>query len=894
MTIYYNPAYSAAPHRNISATTEFGNIYCGDIQLLERLLFYAGIPLRVTSSEERIVHYHNNIRCKITPASLFYNSFSIDSVGMSRTVLEWRDALVEAGWDLKTYAGDSPKLTLIRDIEPEDIPLGNADYWHLLKSIASERRILSTDDSIVVTCKEEHIKPHIAYILAKQQEAGISVEFRPTLEPNADGNLGKIQHAVLNRSTDKILLDTNDNTFTYVKFDNEDEVLRYVATEAIDPSAVYFCSKPKRFDNTLRLLGKPTIGSSLSSKLPQVVQLFTLGNGLFEFPLNVQRIIEWLNLPLSPIPFKLRLTLSRALTKSGGINNADWNDAKKKYFEGIEDTKRRDKECEQLEKFMPIPDKKDIDVERVKAFNKDLHDWAAEQLAKDNNGHNEVIREQLASVVSYCNTLLKMLDGASEEFRFLDLQLWCRQIAKPGTYGQYDAEVNSHNAISSIGDIHDTANHIVWFPAEDSIIEPYPFEILNDAEYKDVESGGAMLCTREQHSKINECIMLRILLNTQRLTIIEAEKSNGEMVARHPLVLQLQERINDGLDKIATKVTLSEAYLTTDSKVNNHNPEHPELVTIDNAAMLKERYERHTDEKLQAESYSSIESLIQHPFTYVCEKCAQLEDQEMPSAADINLVQGKVSHLIIEKVFDNRDINEACDFYQNNYDTIFDEAINETGLVLLLPEQAITLRGLKMKMKSALRKLSDFIKGNSLSNIRCEHDFKIAKWSEAGENVTLGSRADMLLDDNRGGKVIFDFKYSNLKSRATQIEENRALQLEVYRYMAKKEFGERTPVRVAFIHLPDVAVFTADEFADAKRIDIKEERKDKDVMKEAANSYRFRWEQLKRGDIERVEGCAVGTGEYAKEEVNKGLYPLETHNKTYNENKFDKGYKNLK
>ena len=112
--------------------------------------------------------------------------------------------------------------------------------------------------------------------------------------------------------------------------------------------------------------------------------------------------------------------------------------------------------------------------------------------------------------------------------------------------------------------------------------------------------------------------------------------------------------------------------------------------------------------------------------------------------------------------------------------------------------------------------------------------------------------------------------------------------------MAKKEFGERTPVRVAFIHLPDVAVFTADEFADAKRIDIKEERKDKDVMKEAANSYRFRWEQLKRGDIERVEGCAVGTGEYAKEEVNKGLYPLETYNKTYNENKFDKGYKNLK
>ena len=76
MTIYYNPAYSATPYRKSTGNTEFGNIYCGDVQLLQRLLFYAGIPYIPTATEERIAHYHTNIQQKISNDSPFYESFS--------------------------------------------------------------------------------------------------------------------------------------------------------------------------------------------------------------------------------------------------------------------------------------------------------------------------------------------------------------------------------------------------------------------------------------------------------------------------------------------------------------------------------------------------------------------------------------------------------------------------------------------------------------------------------------------------------------------------------------------------------------------------------------------------------------------------------------------------
>ncbi len=782
---------------------------------------------------------------------------------------------------------------MLRDIEPESMPKGEADYWYTLIQIASSGRILPKEINIIVTCSKQEIRPHIVHILDEQQKFGISVDYLTEKKPCAAGNLGKIQAAILGKSKDKIVLDKSDDTFRYLSFTNEDEALRYVATEPIESSAVYFCSKPKRFDNTLRLLGKPTIGSSMASGSPQVVQLFTLGNGLFEYPLNIHRIIEWLNLPISPIKSDLRRALCNALM-SGGINNTEWNKAKDKYLNSGKDEREQKKFAKQLDTFLPLPQSEMVDIERVKSFNDNLRKWASQLLAMENFPYDAIVREQIASIEHYCTTLIKMLDDMSTEFGFLDLQLWCRNIAQPSTYGQYNAEIGSHTTITTMGDIHDIAENVTWFPAEDSGIVAYPFEHLNNAEYAEVASTGAMLYKREQHTLMNQAAMQRILLCTKSLTIIEAEKSNGEKVARHPLVLQLNEFIEGGLKGIAQYEALSCEYITKDQQVINKD-ENPLLVQLGEQVKLKERHERYEEAAMQAESYSSLSQLIQHPFTYVCERCAKLNDQVVPSAQDLDKTLGNVAHLMIEKVFDRRSIQDACDYYKSEYETIFEDAVNETGLLLRLPEYAINLRRLKNKMRDALEKLAGIIINNRLTVDACEYEFKQTKWTSAGEGVMLGSRADMLLSDTEGGKVIFDFKYSNGKSRKTKVEENRALQLEVYRHMAKLEFGNDINVRVAYVLLPDVIILTADEFYNVDALQLKPDRARANVIAEAAKSYRFRWEQFKAGKIERVEGCVVGTGEYAVAVTDKGLFPLSAYDKkTYDTDKFDKGYKNLK
>ena len=117
-----------------------------------------------------------------------------------------------------------------------------------------------------------------------------------------------------------------------------------------------------------------------------------------------------------------------------------------------------------------------------------------------------------------------------EGLTFIDLQLWCKNIAQTSTYSQYEAEVYSHATIATMGDIHDVADGIVWFPPEDCGAVAYPFEMLNNKEYAEVAECGALLYKRTQHTLMNQAAMPRLLLNTKSLPIIEAEKSNGKKV----------------------------------------------------------------------------------------------------------------------------------------------------------------------------------------------------------------------------------------------------------------------------------------------------------------------------------------------------------------------------
>ena len=870
MKIYYNRHYSSRPYTDLKAEDCFGTVRCGSEELLSIMMLHSGIVRSEVSPEERKSIYHNNMQTCIKEGAPFCESFRLDSFATSNAVLAWRDALVAAGWDLKS--GSTPKLQFIRDAEPATMPHGSADYWNRVLRMSAGQLLFPEGTEIVVTQLKESVEPKIAVLLDNQARLGLSVHYQPDMEAVADGNLGKIQRWFLDGQKGRIKLDAADETFELLHFDNEDMALRYVATQPAERWALYHCRQPKLFDNTLRLLRQPVCGSSMDNCEPQVVQLFMLGNSLFEFPLNLNRILAWLNAPIHPLGHALRRRLARVLASSGGICNEEWTRTVDEYIATADDKNVSAK----INTFLPFQKRQSADRDGVESFNQALSRWAVGLLSMETFPYDEIVREQLRQINTYCTALLNVLQARSQgEIPFVELQRWCRSIVTPKSYTQYEAQQGCRSVITAEGDIHSAADSLVWFCIEDSGAGSWPFDFLTAQDYDELQRDGAYLYDKTFHSRIGREAMVQTLLRTRRLTIVECAKMGGEPLRRHPLMLQLNEAVEGGLKQLFESPQLPAEALTEDQPVDNSSDE--TVLQLDDDVCLIQRHE-----KEQAESYSSLDLLIQHPFDYVCQYNAALGDVGIPTMDDRDRTMGNVAHAIIERVFKGTTRAEQGELIKNSYEIIFDEAVDCTGLLLRQREYAIELNDMRKRMKEALERLLKIIRDNRLTVDDCEYAFQTAGWVEAGDGVQLASRADMLLTDDQGGKVIFDFKWSdNRRSYEQRVQHNTALQIAIYKHLAEKEFG--CAVRTAYILLPGVHLVSEYDFkADGFKRIVPESSAD--VMLLAANAYAFRQRQFDERRIERAEGHILSESEYGAEQDTRKLYPLKEYDGNISEN----------
>lgn len=838
------------------------------------MMLHGGMVRSATSPEERKAFYHNNMRSHIGENMRFGNSFELDSFATSNAVLAWRDALVAAGWDMQY--GDTPKLQFIRDMEPENMLPGPADYWNSALRLSSVQRMFPEHTEIVVTQSKDSLEPMMAAIFDHQEKFDISVNYQPDEQAVADGNLGEIQRWFLNNQNGRITFDRADDTFELLRCENEDAALRYVATQSPERWALYYCQQPKRFDNTLKLLGQPVCGSLLERSEPQVVQLFILGNGIFEYPLNLNRILAWLNAPIHPLGRKLCRKLAHVLVASGGIRNAAWDGVVNEYLDAFDDEKMRKKEQAQIETFLPFQERPQLEVESLQFFNKALQHWAIGLLSMEKFPYDEIVREQLRQLDIYCQALLNILREQKQALSFLDLQRWCQSIVSPKSYTQYEAEAGCRSVISVEGDIHSPADSLVWFCIEDSGAEAYPFDFLTDEEYAVLKQHGTCLYDKTQFSRMQRDAMVQMLLRTRKLTLIECAKINGEPLRRHPLMLQLSEAVTGGLTPQFETLTLPNSALTPEGTVDNHSDEL--FLDLEEDIVLHPRHEQDG-----VESYSSLDLLIQHPFDYVCQYNAALGDVRIPTLEDLNRTLGNVAHRIIETVFERGTSKaEQGRRIHEDYGRIFDAAVEETGLLLYQPEYVIELKNMQKQMQTVLRRLQELIINNGLTLDDCEYKFEPLAWVEAGEGTKLASRADMLLTDENGNKVIFDFKWSNnRKSYEKKIATHTALQLAIYKHLAEAEFG--CSVRTAYILLPSMAFVSGDAFDEYRPI---EHLPAVDVIRQAARAYAFRQRQLAKGRIERAEGGSLEESEYGASQAEQALYPLNEYQGVIRENRY--------
>ena len=229
------------------------------------------------------------------------------------------------------------------------------------------------------------------------------------------------------------------------------------------------------------------------------------------------------------------------------------------------------------------------------------------------------------------------------------------------------------------------------------------------------------------------------------------------------------------------------------------------------------------------------------------------------------------------------------DFVISEYEQAFRKGLIKKGALLLLPEYHLDMERLRYKLRECVSKLASIILENNLTVVQCEQKEKQDLGFEGG--VILQGYIDMLLRDRNGNDVVFDLKYVSKKDKYKEaIENNRALQLEIYKAMLMNHENPSESVRTAYFVMPYGLLFSTDDFY-GTNFEKVTPRLQAEVIEQVRKGYAERLNEINNGKIETADNVSINQIDYAQKE---GVYPLDDDGKKNNPKKVENKYSDYK
>lgn len=834
MRIVYSPYYSGGYYVDLNKRKEslLGLKVCGSRELLSELELRAGIVSQELSEPEQLIAFHEALSEKIS-GTIFEKSFKKDEVGVSRELMAWCDTLLMEGWTPDTDINTDKMRGLakiVKGVKSKHISTRWLDLTRHLKSHC----ILHKDDHI-----EVHDKDHIPAVIRMALE-----ELAKQATVSYINNEGEMPES-----------------FMLYQFKTRSDAYQWYLSkpEALENTDVTISSDNRILNNMAMAMGKPVVNSTATNSNPQLLQLFKLGMSLFARPLNVYNLLSYLQIPGNPIG-SVSYKLARVLTEEGGINDR-WNQVIKEH--DFADETGKDKRAEKLA-FIGMLNKDyesdKILVADIKLYANKLAHWCDQSLR--NNYIEEERKEQLVVLASFCRSLHQILpaDGyiSSEA-----LKTHVDGIYRPQSFTHMKARKDSQNTVTSITQLADDANKICWLGCVGGTLPSNPFDFLNASELDMLQQKGIFLPSRSAFYTQQHMQEMEALKHVKQLILVTWDYDGNARQEEHPLVTELKHRYKDSWD----------SHVSTNA-LPNLEEKKGKIKVLEPQTSYKVS-EKLKDIKREKESYTSIGTLIQHPFDYTMTHLLSLKEPLIGKLPDLDTTKGLVAHLVVEKLFETYG-GQMADEYQKMDETkiyqLMDEAIRQKGAVLLLPEYKLECQQYKTILKDSVTVLTTIIQNLHLQPVGSEVEVNVCL-------DTIGAfygNIDMVLKNANGDYVIFDFKWSESKHYSKDLEENKAIQLELYRKAAMKHYGSNI-AGVAYYLFPTMTMYTSDfpESDYIRRIKVKTEAASRNLFEEIKNSYKYRREELDLGFIEDSEMNSIEELEYTKAGSTTPLCPLD-------------------
>jgi len=818
----YLDGYPASKGKN-----SFNELTCGPKGLLQFLETRLGLRSLPTSAFKRVLQFRKVVVEAAKSQSVFFQESSQqDSLATARVLLQWRDELIESGWDGWATKTDQPRLKDLADLEKTAngmVAPGDADRL-VAVSQELEKRSLG-EIQLVVLDEKEHL-PYLWQKVCDRLQATYPKAPKWSAT-KATTDLALYQACLAGASAEKIK-PKQDGSLVVLTAHSEITLARAVAQiiarqEKNHRLTLVAGSQVGVLDQALIAEDEPLMGLQRRSSARPIPQLLILALRLCWLPADPGALLEFLTHPASPVGKMLRRHLSEALAASPGIGGSTWAEAIAETREAIKNLPEQDKIEAALQKV-------DEDLERwilIERFNPEtgapgaklsefcmqLSRWAAARSAKLEE--DDIAGGHLKLLSSIASELAEVLAGYPTISR-LELEQLLKELCSTGWEGEVFVPQLGHAMCAHHPQaVLDPVEQVIWWDfSEPSEKKPFPW---TKAEIEAFQSNGAHFISLETQAALKAKSWLRpILAAQQQLILVLPKQRDGKSLPGHPLLARLLALTEGTPARLPTRDLDQELFLQKATAPLGFTP------LAHRPLPAPRRWWQLNDGKLLTprgtESYSSLEKFIYKPFGWVLNYPAKLQQGPVTSLKlkpDFAL-KGTLLHRMLDLLLaaSSTEINWLnCNRQALNLwaDQSWPKLLEQEGATLLLPGNLADKLSLLDLAKRSLWELLQQLRAAKVTTA-CTN-LKPEDAPFIGGN--LMGYIDLFVTNQAGQGAVVDLKLGGLDRRQEELKTNRQLQLAIYGYLQHHRHKKWPEAAFYILGKQQLLAQTADYFPNA-------------------------------------------------------------------------------
>ncbi|GAB7555559.1 PD-(D/E)XK nuclease family protein [Novosphingobium sp. 11B] len=712
------------------------------------------------------------------------SSFAVDPWATSRTILRWRDELVDAGWS-GSGVWNALRLADLARLEqtPGRVPPGIADRLSQLCVRLADGPQLPVGRIRLIDPRPE-LPPGWGRLIDAIAASGVIVEeLATTPAAPAHTALGALQRWMVE---DNEVSGEADGTITIAHASS--------ALLAAEVTAQWLRARGSAcalliaqggnthlLDEALALAGQPRIGRSAASGHRGSLQLLLLGFKAIWSPFDAEALMELLVLAASPIPPRAARHLAHALEEAPGRGSAAWVTA----WETIEaaevaaagdDDAAIAKATRRIETWRAWADpqlahpRQGIPVEQALAICDRTRDWARARysIAQDPLLHAtarlaEEVRDALVAL----------------ERPFIGRNLVDRIIDETLSIGETNpeaiAEASQWHSVAHPGAVWAPADTLVWwnFSATSEGAGRQPWSA---AERHELEHAGVPVADEGRAGRVASAAWDRAILQAcERILLISAGPEEASEDAMHPLV----HRLAPALDRLTTHIRLEDA-LSQDSLTLAGSEIHRVPVEVSSVPAPQPQWRTPAGYPTllaeRTQSATAFENLLACPLKWALRHVARVRAGHVRSIPDAKRLIGNLAHALARDIF-TPGASPPPDAVAAMAIERLDMFIDRLAAPLRHPALATELSEARSRLPKALAALAQTLQDNGLevegTELQISRDFEDA--------LSVRGAIDLVARDRHGEVVIIDLKWTGYaKGRLDELRSGAAVQLATY------------------------------------------------------------------------------------------------------------------